>query len=192
MFAAKDHVARFDRWSRTYENSWMQRLIFDRVHAEVLAEMGDAAAQTIVDVGCGTGRLLRAIRARRPEARLVGVDAAPGMIDVARSLTPGAEFHIAPAERLPLPDGSADVVLTTISFHHWQDQALGVREAARVLREGGRFILADLKPLLIGRLFGERARSAAERDRMFSAAGLRVSHHRVIGWHRILLSVGVR
>ncbi len=73
----------------------------------------------------------------------MGVDPAPGMVAVARRLTPEATFETGQAEQLPLPDASVDVALSTLSFHHWQNQAAGLREIARVLRPGGCFVLAD-------------------------------------------------
>ncbi len=53
-------VERFDRWSSTYEGYWLQKLIFDRVHRAVLDAVADQARpEVLLDVGCGTGRLLR-------------------------------------------------------------------------------------------------------------------------------------
>src|SRR5258706_8238079 len=125
-------VGHFDEWSETYEGSRLQRLLFDRMHAAILAAIGalgdDArgANGTVLDVSCGTGRLLRAIGARWPEARLVGVDPAEGMARVARERTPGAAIHFGAAEALPLPDASIDLAVSTVSFHHWRDQAQGL------------------------------------------------------------------
>ena len=191
----RDDIARFDRWSKTYDSSIGQRLFFDRVHRAVLDELGTAPFGAVVDIGCGTGRLLRAVSARWPEARLTGVDAAPGMIDVARQKLPAAELHVAPAERLPLPDQAADVVLSTVSFHHWADQAAGVREVLRILRGGGRFILADVSiPSWMSRL-APRApmRSPGGFAKVFSEAGLEVAaQRRVPAWLPVTLTVGVR
>jgi ubiquinone/menaquinone biosynthesis C-methylase UbiE len=135
----------FNRWSETYERSFMQWLLFDRVHQGVLARIPAGFTPTgILDIGCGTGRLLRRMRVRWPAAILVGVDVSEGMVAQAREQTPGATIYQAPAERMPLEDYSVDLVTSTASFHHWSDQAKGVREAARVLRRGGLFILADM------------------------------------------------
>jgi ubiquinone/menaquinone biosynthesis C-methylase UbiE len=98
----------------------------------------------LLDIGCGSGRLLRAAKARWPNTRMYGVDPAAGMLEVARRLTPGVTFHEGFAEALPLPDASIDVALSTVSFHHWKDPAAGVREVARVLRPGGYFFLTDM------------------------------------------------
>ncbi len=134
----------FNRWSRTYERSLAQWFMFDRVHRGVLKRLPEGFRPAgILDIGCGTGRLLRRMHARWPEADLMGVDLAEGMVAQARERTPEARITRAPAEHLPLPDGSVDLVTSTVSFHHWTSQVEGVREAARVLREGGLFVLAD-------------------------------------------------
>ncbi len=141
----QDH--HFEDWSKTYERDRMQWLLFDRVHRAVLnAIPDDLQPEVVLDIGCGTGRLLRKVEKRWPGARLIGVDLTEGMIDQARLAMPEGEFSMGPAERLPLPDASVDLALSTVSFHHWQDQSQGICEVARVLRPGGRFYLADTIP----------------------------------------------
>ena len=174
----KHDVERFDEWSSTYENSWLQRMFFSRVHEAVLnmAER-DGTPESVLDVGCGTGKLLRAANLRWPEARLIGVDPASGMIEIARRLTPDATFYTGAAESLLLEDGSIDLALSTVSFHHWQDQAAGIREVARVLRPGGRFLLADAAlPAWLTKLTRQRRfLGLKQRRALFEQAGLRVS-----------------
>ncbi len=137
----------FERWSGTYERSIMQWLLFDRIHSAVLAAIpSDEQPQTVLDIGCGTGRLLRKVRERWPQAHLLGVDPTEGMINQARAGLPDADFYLGSAEKLPLPDNSVELVLSTTSFHHWLDQAQGVCEVTRVLRPGGHFYLADTLP----------------------------------------------
>ncbi len=160
----------FNTWSETYERSFMQWLLFDRVHRRVLALLpANFAPSNIIDIGCGTGRLLRRMHARWPSAHLVGVDVAEGMLAKARQQTGYATFHQASAEQLPLEDGSVDLATTTASFHHWSDQAQGVREAVRVLRRGGLFILADMNLAVHGHPIS-RSRVRA----MFIASGLSI------------------
>ena len=84
-------------------------------------------------------------------------DPSRGMVAEARRQTPGAVIHQAPAEQLPLPDATIDLVTSTTSFHHWSDQLGRVRQAARVLRPGGLFVLADMS------LAFQAARSAPAR-----------------------------
>jgi len=160
----------FNRWSESYERSWMQWLLFDRVHRGVLARLpGGFTPAAVLDIGCGTGRLLRRMHARWPAASLKGVDLAEGMVAQARRQTPSATIFQAPAEHLPLEDGSVELVTSTTSFHHWSDQAAGVREAARVLRRGGLFVLADMNLARHGQPL-----SRPQVRGLFAAAGLAV------------------
>lgn len=189
---------RFDRWSRTYEDSWLQSLFFDRVHHAVLALIAsDTKPESILDVGCGTGRLLRKAGVRWPGVRLIGVDPSEGMIAVARHLTPDATFSVGAAESLPLPDASVAVVVSTASFHHWRDEMAGLREVARVLRPGGRFVLADpTLPVWVSKLiphFGaNRSHTPAALVTSFAQAGLQIRGQQRVLFRAILVTVGGR
>jgi len=139
----------FNRRSSTYENSLDQRLWFDRIQKRILkiVEKG-YTPNTVLDVGCGTGRLLRKAKARWPQAQFIGVDPANGMIENARRLMPEAKFYVGQAESLPLPDASVDLVFSTVSYNFWQDKEKGLSEIKRVLQVGGRLYIADIWPPL--------------------------------------------
>ncbi len=168
-------VELFERWGSTYERSWMQRRLFDPVHTAVLQQAASRfKPESVLDIGCGSGRLLRKAHDYWPEADLSGVDPAQKMLEIARQLTPEARFYAGSGEALPLPDASVDLALSTISFHHWRDQAAGVREVARVLRAGGSFLLADFTlPSWLTWLY-PRVHSAAQMRALFEQAGLNV------------------
>ena len=143
-----DHgVDRFNQWAGDYDRHWMQRIVFAPIHRTVLqmaAEEVDRPA-AILDIGCGTGKLLRSAETRFPDARLVGIDAAIEMVRHAQAANPTGtiQFQQATAEDLPFPSASFDLVLSTMTFHHWQDQSRGAAEVARVLTARGRWLLAD-------------------------------------------------
>lgn len=106
-----------------------------------------ASPRTVVDVGCGTGALSIPIATRLPSARVVGVDGDPEVLDFARQ-KPGAdavEWREGHAGTLPLQAGEADVVVTSLVLHHLplQTKREMLSEARRVLRPGGRLIVAD-------------------------------------------------
>ncbi len=129
----------------------MQRSIFEPVQRTVLQLAGEQVTQpaAILDVGCGTGRLLRSAEARFPGARLVGVDAATEMVKQAVASSPvesAIRFEQATAEELPFPNSDFNLVFSTMTFHHWHDQGQGIAEVARVLAPGGRWLLADFMP----------------------------------------------
>jgi ubiquinone/menaquinone biosynthesis C-methylase UbiE len=86
------------------------------------------------------------------------------MVSVARSRfagVRGVRIEAGSARHLPLEGGSADVVTTTLSFHHWDEHGDSLREVVRVLRPGGRLLLADV--LGIG-LFGRLVHRLGHRD----------------------------
>ncbi len=78
---------------------------------------------------------------------MIGIDASSEMIDAARDVDPSIETVVADAAGLPFADGSFDCVVAFMSLHDIDDFAGAIREAARVLERGGRFVLAIVHPL---------------------------------------------
>jgi ubiquinone/menaquinone biosynthesis C-methylase UbiE len=190
-----DDIQYFNRRSLTYENSLEQWFFFDRFQKAVLNLVEkEYSPEVVLDVGCGTGRLLRKVRERWPMAQLIGVDAAAGMIENARRLTPYATFYVSKAESLPLNDASVDLVFSTASFHHWQDKEKALIEIRRVLRSGGRFFLADIwPPLGLSRFSRHFQSNNPTRIReTFTNAGLQVQDQRRRLRLWLLITVGKR
>jgi ubiquinone/menaquinone biosynthesis C-methylase UbiE len=193
-------VERFSRWAPKYDRHYLQRVVFEPVQKEVLElalrEVPHPSA--ILDVGCGTGRLLRAAADQFPEARLEGVDAAEGMIEQAKASAGPASrinFQLATAEHLPFPDGQFDLAISTMTFHHWADQRRGVAEIARVMAPSGRWILADFIATgwlrYVRRLFRlTRFLERSELDAMLASAALQVVAERRVQSRISVLSIG--
>jgi ubiquinone/menaquinone biosynthesis C-methylase UbiE len=175
-----------------YEAGYRGRLHADIVTLTVdLALARCPAPRRVLDVGCGTGLLLREVARRLGEtAQLAGVDAAAAMIAQAHAQAadqkPAARlaFVRGVAERLPFGNGAFELVTTTTSFDHWADQRAGLAECRRVLAPGGLFVLADLcSPWLAPTLVGtrrDRARTPLRATRLLAAAGFRA-----VEWHRL-------
>jgi ubiquinone/menaquinone biosynthesis C-methylase UbiE len=112
---------------------------------KVAMELGGVGPDDdVVDVGCGSGAAVR--RAAGVARSVVGVDPAPVMLRVARWFGPrgkGIRYREGPAEQLPLDDGTATVLWSLASVHHWQDVDRGLDEARRVLRPGGRLVAIE-------------------------------------------------
>jgi ubiquinone/menaquinone biosynthesis C-methylase UbiE len=97
-----------------------------------------APGARVLDVGCGTGHLLAALRDRGEGLSLTGVDVSDGMLaGAAERLGEHAVLRRAPAERLPFGDGAFDAVVTASSLHYWRAPQRGLAEIARVLAVGG-------------------------------------------------------
>ncbi|MFO0968562.1 MAG: methyltransferase domain-containing protein [Gemmataceae bacterium] len=106
--------------------------------------------QTVLDLGSGAG-LDSLLAARRvgPTGKVVGVDLCPEMVDKARRNAQllelsNIEFLEAGIEKLPLADGSVDVVISNGVFNLCPDKRAVLAEAFRVLRQGGRLQMADI------------------------------------------------
>jgi len=139
----------FDRRAIWYDLSPRRWQFFVPVQKAALKLAGPciASPKTILDVGCGTGQLIRRMAKTFPNAQLFGVDASKEMVDRARNIIRegvNGRVELAAAEALPFPDSSFDLVVSTVSFHHWQDQPRGLTEIRRVLHNGGVFVLADM------------------------------------------------
>lgn len=106
-----------------------------------------APGESVVDLGCGAGAdALLAARAIGPSGRVVGVDSARGMVERARRVAQGranVSFVEARMDATGLPDASADVVLSNGAVNLAPDKDAVLREAARLLRPGGRLVVAD-------------------------------------------------
>jgi ubiquinone/menaquinone biosynthesis C-methylase UbiE len=107
---------------------------------------GTGPGDDVLDVGCGPGVAVR--RAARRASSVVGVDPAPVMLRVARALgagrrSPNVRYLEGSAEELPVPDGSASVLWSLATVHHWHDLLAGLAEAHRALRPGGRFLAME-------------------------------------------------
>ncbi|WP_249713825.1 class I SAM-dependent methyltransferase [Rhizomonospora bruguierae] len=113
-------------------------------YAAAIAESAIPGGGVAIDVGCGTGRALPALRdAVGPTGTVLGIDLTPQMLDVARPRADAthAGLILADARRLPLPDAAVDAVFAAGLITHLPDAADGLRELARVTRPGGRLVL---------------------------------------------------
>jgi ubiquinone/menaquinone biosynthesis C-methylase UbiE len=104
-----------------------------------------------LDVGTGPGIFPLGIARSLPEMEFLAIDLSPAMIQTAqanareRGLEHRVHFQIGSAYALPLRDKSVDVLLCVHTMHHLEDPLAFFNEAARVLKESGKYVMVDLR-----------------------------------------------
>jgi tRNA (cmo5U34)-methyltransferase len=118
---------------------------YPELQAQTAAASEGIEAKEILELGIGTGETARRILDIYPGAKLTAIDSSPAMLERARAAFPDADLQLSRLED-PLPAGPFDLVVTTLAVHHLDSDGKRdlFRRVARVLRPGGRFVLADL------------------------------------------------
>jgi ubiquinone/menaquinone biosynthesis C-methylase UbiE len=194
MDAKQKTKANFDKNAESYDTGSSYKYPRD-CHPHVLREIETGRYQSFLDLGCGTGVVLKALYDKNPAAQYVGLDISEKMLAIAEErLNPEISLMLGDAENLPYPDNSFDIVSCTESFHHYPDPQKALSEVRRVLKNGGRFILCDtwtIWPLrwILNVMFrfgngGDvHVYSKREISSLFRAAGFRDVKWRIITYH---------
>ena len=133
-------LQKFDNDASQYEET-SDGQFCSRAYPAVIRKICEKHFSSLLDVGCGTGTILSRIPA---EAKLYGIDLSAQMIERAKkTLKEKAELTVGDAGSLPWPQAAFDTVSCTFSFHHYPNPEKVLAEINRVLKSGGRLILAD-------------------------------------------------
>lgn len=127
----------------------VERRLYASIEAKLLREaIGDHRSVEVLDLCCGCGRNTLALAAANPQWTLVGLDAAPGMLRVARGNAAkqnisNVTFLVGDCRTLPFDDEAFDAVVGTRFMYmmSWQEKRLIIQECWRVLKPGGRVAL---------------------------------------------------
>ncbi|HET7519446.1 MAG TPA: class I SAM-dependent methyltransferase [Actinomycetes bacterium] len=149
-----------------------------RIAADVAAAAPDGAR--VLEVGCGPGHL--STRLAHHGFEVTGLDLDPAMIARARANADRPEnsdqrqpsFLVGDVASLAFPDRSFDLVVSTLSMHHWADPATGLAEIGRVLRPDARALIWDFRPGVRPHPFGPRHARIPDRIDHTDGSPLRV------------------
>lgn len=136
----KRHVReQYDHLAEHYEDRWLRYV--EASNEQTLSRLHLRPGERLLDIGCGTGRLLAGAPG---DVRPVGVDLSLAMTAIARRRM-GCQAHllVGDAEQLPFASGSFDVIVSSSSFHYWPSPGAALSEIARLLRPSGRLIITD-------------------------------------------------
>ena len=133
-------VKEYSRLAERYDSRWS--FYVEMTVRETAARLGLSGAERLLDVGCGTGELLRHLSAAHPAPLLSGIDPVAEMLSVARrKLGTAIDLREGWAENLPFDSQRFDVVVSCNMFHYILHPADSLGEMRRVLRPGGRLVI---------------------------------------------------
>ena len=140
----------YGRGSRVYDVVMVR--LTRRLYRRVIADIAPVISEgKVLDAGTGPGTLAREIARRQPRLQVYGIDLSEDMIRLARAhakreqVEERVHFDVGNVAHLPYPDHSFDLVVSTISMHHWYELEQPLRDLYRVLRPGGRLWIYDFR-----------------------------------------------
>jgi ubiquinone/menaquinone biosynthesis C-methylase UbiE len=138
--AWNQEAARWAEWARKpgHDSYW-------RFHRDQFLGLVPEPGSLTVDIGCGEGRLTRHLKSLGHKT--IGIDVSETLIALANAEDPSGDYRLANAAKLPIDDQSADLAIAFMSMQDIDDLRSAVSEAARILRPGGRLVMAIVHPI---------------------------------------------
>lgn len=141
----------FNQQADTYDND-IKGQHARSLYPVMLKKLSELLYHTALDLGCGTGEMMKRILQQNGDKTLYGIDLSEKMLEVAREkLGNEVNLVLGDSENLPFSDNFFDVVYCNDSFHHYPLPDKVLSEVCRVLKPGGTFIMCDCWQPAIGR-----------------------------------------
>lgn len=141
----------FNQQAETYDND-IKGQHARSLYPVILKKLSEIPYHTALDLGCGTGELMKLILQQNEDKSLYGIDLAENMLEVAKEkLGNHAKLILGDSEQLPFSDNYFDVVYCNDSFHHYPAPDKVLSEISRVLKPNGVFVMCDCWQPAIGR-----------------------------------------
>lgn len=143
----KRNKERFNEWSKVYDKSILQRIVFNISHDMFFKEILHflKGGFKVLDVGCGTGKFAHSLYEFDSELTIDGVDLSEEMIEKAKEKLNDEPitFKVGDVENLPYESDTFDAITCSHSFHHYPDQKKALSEMHRVLKNNGILMIVD-------------------------------------------------
>lgn len=132
---------KFDKRASAYDDGFEGRFS-KKFYRALLSQVKLQNGFTVLDVGCGTGQLLK-VMFEAQNINGFGIDVEAEMIKVAKVKCPSMTIQVAVCEKTPFENASFDVMTACMAYHHFSDKAGFIREAARILKTSGCLYITD-------------------------------------------------
>ncbi|VAW14038.1 hypothetical protein MNBD_BACTEROID05-1177 [hydrothermal vent metagenome] len=138
-----EHIQKeYARLASNYDQRWAS-YVLTTVY-ETIKRIDWKDVKALLDVGCGTGELLKTVHSQFPEIKLSGVDLSREMLEVARQkLEENINLQNSSSEELSFDSESFDVVVSCSAFHFFENPVRVLREFQRVLKPKGKIVITD-------------------------------------------------
>ncbi len=174
----------FDIWANFYDVIFTT-IFYQTIHQRLLEYVRLPSSPLVLDLGCGTGKLLNRLAGKFPDLKGIGLDLSPQMLRQARKANrfhPRLIFIQGNANQLPCAENQFDAVFNTISFLHYPEPELVLGQIYQVLKPQGKFYLADYTSKIIRDQVpispgGIKFYSEKMRENLASKVGLTVINH---------------
>ena len=141
----------FNQQAATYDND-IKGQHSRSLYPVILKKLSEIPYHTALDLGCGTGEMMRLILQQNKDKSLYGIDLSEKMLEVAKEkLGNHVNLILSDSEQLPFSDSFFDVVYCNDSFHHYPAPDKVLSEVYRVLKPNGIFVMCDCWQPTIGR-----------------------------------------
>jgi ubiquinone/menaquinone biosynthesis C-methylase UbiE len=133
----------FDKQAANYDKTWDGRFCRS-MYEGVMGKISQYPFMSILDVGCGNGKMLELLVKEYPAVQACGIDLSGKMVAKATGiLGSNVQLLVGDADEIPWPDNSFDLLICNASFHHYPQPLKSLAEAKRVLKLSGRLVIAD-------------------------------------------------
>jgi ubiquinone/menaquinone biosynthesis C-methylase UbiE len=142
----KNSIEEFSKWADNYDNPFTS-ITFRQTNAKIVKLLDPTENSSLLDVGCGSGILIKNLINGNRGMKLFGLDITPKMVEVAKrkfANNPNVEITLSSAVNMPYKDNSFDYVTCANSFHHHPDPVKSAKEMVRVLKLGGKLLILDM------------------------------------------------
>ena len=184
----------FSKRASKYDSGWVSKHA-QKLYYLLIKEIQIHENATVLDVGCGTGTILKAL-SDKCNINGFGIDAEEKMLEIARQKCPQIDFSIQRCDNTNFSSSTFDIIIASLAYHHFDNREGFAKEAGRIIKTGGILYIADpIFPWLMRKIINGFLSlihmhggffSANELDSQFSGYGFKLIGYTVSGFKQVV------